>query len=622
MKRLFLLFLPLFAGAETTPVPLSSKPEKVTVFLNGAQITRTAKVSLPAGRTELYFGNLSPKLDRNTVQLKGEGSFTVLSVNTQQGFAEGGKSRYEKTQELEKKKEVLDDKISVQLKMKEVFIQEEALLKKNQELAGKMQNLKATDIKEAADFQRVRLTEVLMKQLEIDRTISKLNDEVKELNKEMTLLNTGADKQVGEVWVTVSSKVPVPAAAFTVTYFVPDAGWKPSYDIRVENLEKPLTVGYRAQVFQFTGEDWNGVKLTLSNADPRRNATLPQLSPWYGGVEYRTDYEMSPPSQYNPGVHQVSGRVTDKKTHEALSGVSVQIRNTSLGVLTNENGIYRLDIPPILPENARQLEFMSVGYRKETRGISQELLDVEMSVDTRALDEVVVVGYGKERKTAATGAVSNALIGRMAAPIDFTEKEAPTSRSYEIQNPYTIPSDGKVYAVEIKEAEIPASFEYRAVPKLTQDAFLTAQITDWTKYGFQDGEMSLFLEGNFVGKGRLDTGTGDTLMLSLGKDPAVQIQRTRTKDFSKKSFWGSSKSEEFGYEIKAKSTRSQPITLVVYDQFPLSRNKEIEIQDKKAPGADVNSETGLITWRWKMKPSEEQKTRFGYIVKGPKGGGE
>lgn len=622
MKRLFLLFLPLLAGAETTPVALTSKPEKVTVFLNGAQITRTAKVALPAGKTELYFGNLSSKLDRNTVQLKGEGSFTVLAVNTGQGFAEGGKSRYEKSRELEKRRESIEDKVAVQLKLKEVYRQEEVLLAKNQELAGKTQNLKVADIKEAADFQRARLTEVLMKQLELDKGISRLNDEIREVNREMTSLNSGADKRVGEVWVTVTSKTPVPAATFSITYFVPAAGWVPSYDVRLEDLSKPLSVGYRAQVFQYTGEDWNGVKLTLSNADPRRNATQPQLKTWYAGTtNFYPELLPSDRRQYTPPVSLVSGKITDRKSGQVMSGVKVSVPGTTLEVLSDENGSYRLNLPPVLPDGARQIQFSFVGFVSETRSIFQEELNMELSVrEEQVSAEMAFADGAKVRLRGISTAPAPA--GGAPVPLDFTEKESPTSRSYEIQTPYTIPSDGKVYAVEIKQVEMPALYEYRAVPKLSQDVFLTAQIPDWTGYGLQEGEMSLFLEGNFVGKSQLTPGTGDTLTLSLGKDPSVQIQRTRTKDFNKKSFWGSSRSEEFGYEIKARSSRKQPVTLVVFDQFPLSRQKEVEIQDKKAPGADVNPETGLITWRWQLNASEEQKTRFGYVIKSPKGGGE
>lgn len=621
MKRtlLFLLFSSLIAGAEPTPVPLSSKLEKVTVFLNGAQIQRTAQTALPAGRTELYFKNLSPKLDKQSIQLRGEGNFTVLSVQAQQSYADEGVSRLEKTKQFDKRRADIEAKIQLEQKLLQVYKQEKTLLLKNQELGGKVQTLKASEIKEAADFQRTRLTEVLTKQLELERKINQYTDELKVLNGEQTRVNTDTDQQVGEVWITISSPQPIAQAQFTLTYFVADAGWIPSYDARVNDLTKPLQLGYKAQVFQYTGEDWNQVQLSLSNADPRQRATQSMLRPWVTGQTNHYPEQNTPTSQtYNPTVTQVSGKVTDG-SGMAIANASVTVSGTSLRTLTDENGSYRLSIPPKLPQNATQLVFAGVGYRSQRKPFFSELLDVQLEADQQALNEVVVRGQGIEYKRALTGAVQS-LQGKVAGvPLELNEKEAPTSFTYDIKMPYTLPSDGKVYAVEVKQVELPALYEYSAVPKLNADVFLTAQIPNWEQYGLLNGDIQLFLEGNYVGKSTLNLDNmGDTLRLSLGRDQAIQVQRIKKKEFTKKSFLGSTQSEERRYEISVRNTRRQPISLVVYDQFPISKMKEIEILDRQASGAEVNAETGIFHWRWNLKPGEAQRAAFSYTIRSPK----
>lgn len=621
MKRtlLFLLFSSFVALAESTPVPLTSKLEKVTVFLNGAQIQRSAQTALPAGRTELYFKNLSPKLDKQSIQLRGEGNFTVLSVQAQQSYADEGVSRLEKTKQFDKRRAEIEAKMQLEQKLLQVYKQEETLLLKNQELGGKVQTLKASEIKEAADFQRTRLTEVLTKQLELERKINQYNDELKVLNGEQTRVNTDTDQQVGEVWITISSPQPIAQAQFTLTYFVADAGWIPSYDARVNDLTKPLQLGYKAQVFQYTGEDWRQVQLSLSNADPRQRATQSMLKPWVTG---QTNYypELNPPisQTYNPTVTQVSGKVTDV-AGMAIANASVIVSGTSLGTLTDENGFYRLSIPPKLPQSATQLVFTSIGFRSQRKPFFSEILDVQLEADQQALNEVVVRGQGIEYKRALTGAVQS-LQGKVAGvPLELNEKEAPTSFTYDIKMPYTLPSDGKVYAVEVKQVELPALYEYSAVPKLNADVFLTAQIPNWERYGLLNGDIQLFLEGNYVGKSTLNLdNTGDTLRLSLGRDKAVQVQRTKQKEFTKKSFLGSTQSEERRYEISVRNTRRQPISLVVYDQFPISKMKEIEVLDRQASGAEVNHETGIFHWRWNLKPGEAQSAPFSYTIRSPK----
>ncbi|PMD93223.1 hypothetical protein BWI97_18580 [Siphonobacter sp. BAB-5405] len=621
MKRylLFLLFSSAVAWAESTPVPLTSKLEKVTVFLNGAQIQRTAQTSLPAGRTELYFKELSSKIDKQSIQLSGEGNFTVLSVQAQQSYAEEGSSRLEKTRQFEKRRAEIEAKIQLEQKLLQVYKQEESLLLKNQELGGKVQTLKASEIKEAADFQRTRLTEVLTKQLDLERKISQYEEEIKALNSERTRINTNTDQQVGEVWITVSSTQPIPKAQFTLTYFVADAGWIPSYDARVNDLTKPLQMGYKAQVFQYTGENWNQVQLSLSNADPRQRATQSMLRPWVTGQTNYYPEQDTPISQtYNPTVTQVSGKVTDV-SGIALANASVTLSGTSLGTLTDENGLYRLSIPPKLPQNATQLVFAGIGFRSQRKPFFSEILDVQLEADQQALNEVVAIGYGTPRKQDIVGAVAT-VKGKVAGvPLELNEKEAPTSFTYDIKMPYTIPSDGKVYAVEVKQVELPALYEYSAVPKLNSDVFLTAQIPNWEQYGLLNGDIQLFLEGNYVGKSTLNLEhTGDTLRLSLGRDKAVQVQRIKKKEFTKKSFLGSTQSEERRYEISVRNTRRQPISLVVYDQFPISKMKEIEILDRQASGAEVNHETGIFHWRWNLKPGEAQSAPFSYTIRSPK----
>ena len=80
-----------------------------------------------------------------------------------------------------------------------------------------------------------------------------------------------------------------------------------------------------------------------------------------------------------------------------------------------------------------------------------------------------------------------------------------TNVEFNIENPYSIPSDGKQYLVEINQVDVKASYQYFVAPKINTDVFLTAQITDWNKYNFLSGEASLFFEGTYIGKSQIDT---------------------------------------------------------------------------------------------------------------------
>jgi uncharacterized protein (TIGR02231 family) len=66
-----------------------------------------------------------------------------------------------------------------------------------------------------------------------------------------------------------------------VNYIVGNAGWHALYDIRGVNTSKPLTLLYKANVFQNTGENWKNVRLKLSTANPTLGGVKPELPPWY-----------------------------------------------------------------------------------------------------------------------------------------------------------------------------------------------------------------------------------------------------------------------------------------------------------------------------------------------------
>ena len=98
----------------------------------------------------------------------------------------------------------------------------------------------------------------------------------------------------------------------------------------------------------------------------------------------------------------ITGKVSDLNG-QALIGVSVKVKGTSIGVSTDANGQYSLAVP----EGSSTLVFTYIGYVTQEIVLNgRSLINISMQEDAAALDEVVVVGYGTQRKTNLTGAVS------------------------------------------------------------------------------------------------------------------------------------------------------------------------------------------------------------------------
>ncbi|WP_345244305.1 TonB-dependent receptor [Nibrella saemangeumensis] len=97
----------------------------------------------------------------------------------------------------------------------------------------------------------------------------------------------------------------------------------------------------------------------------------------------------------------ISGTVSDE-AGAALPGVSVVLKGTQRGTTTNAQGQYQIDAP----DGNSVLVFSFVGYQKQEVAVSnQTLLNVSLATDTKSLNEVVVVGYGSQKRTNITGSV-------------------------------------------------------------------------------------------------------------------------------------------------------------------------------------------------------------------------
>ena len=111
---------------------------------------------------------------------------------------------------------------------------------------------------------------------------------------------------------------------------------------------------------------------------------------------------------------EVKGKVTDNESREILPGVNILVKGTTRGTTTDANGEFRLNVA----SNAT-LVLSFIGYQTlETPVNNQTTLNLSLSADAKSLEEVVVVGYGTQRKIDLTGAVGSL----RAADIDIGSK--------------------------------------------------------------------------------------------------------------------------------------------------------------------------------------------------------
>ena len=611
---LLCLLATLIASHAAAPTPVASRIESVTVFLTGAQVTRAARITLPAGETQYRLEKLSPYVDAQSIRVRAAGELMIKSVFYQRNYLDSTRQS-EESQAITTRMEELRRQIARQEARLAVLTEEEALLIANRTLGGRNESVTTAQLQAMADFFRERLTDLKKQQTSLRFAIEDLKSEQQRLQQQRNGLSAEPEEPSGEIVITVRAEKRE-TVNLEVSYTVAQAGWYPTYDVRVADVASPVQVLYQANVQQQTGEDWNEVELTFSNANPQQNSTRPTLNPWYLDFYQPNRIRgVAPLSNRGLSIGQVRGRVTDG-TGSPIPGVNVLVQGTTVGTVTNLDGQYQL----ALPQNAQSLMFSSVGYASQEVPIYEAEINVALEVDIQALSEVGVVGYGSALQGRVAGVEVVEEKKADQRPVPVSQVVQPTTVSFAVDIPYTIPSDGENYTVAMQDLSIPATYEYFCAPKVSETVFLTALITDWEVYNLMAGEASIFFEDTFVGRSVLDVDQpSDTLTVSLGQDRGISVSRTRVADYSEKNFFGTTRSEQVGYEIALRSNKAQPVSVVVEDQMPVSTNEQIRVDVEETSSADYNETTGLLRWSLELPPAETKKLRFGYEVKYPKG---
>ncbi|NHB67556.1 DUF4139 domain-containing protein [Perlabentimonas gracilis] len=611
MKPIILLALAIMISSIVvgeTQKNVESSIKHVTVYQVGAQITRKSEVKIEKGITELQFSGLPQAINPESIQASADAGVTILSVTHAIDYLNKQKAT-DQVLKLEKRREVINDSINIHKNLQRVYAQEKDMVIANQAIGGD-NGISAADLEKMAVFFRNRLSEIESLHYQQTLKIRKLQREMVTITQQLLELNAQIDMPTSLVKVKVSSEA-AKNAKMELRYFIADAGWKPNYDIRIEDVNSPLGLFYKAKVNQNTGEDWKDVLLTLSSGDPSISNYKPELDAYF--LTFDNFYSKRDPLEASkPYSGTVSGRVVDE-IGEPIPGVSIMIKGTTQGVATDMDGRYSIKVPSA----SSTLVYSFIGMKSLELPASSPVRNVRMESDNVALEEVVVTAYGARSENMMIRGVSSSA-PKMNIQIPLAIEKSQVATEFKIEIPYSIPSDNQAYDVSILEYTAPAQYKYAAVPKLTTDAFLMASIPDWHLYELLDGDVSLFFKGIYQGKTYFDLSSiEDTLTVSIGRDRDIQIKRESKKEFSRRSVVGSNKREQRVWEISVKNNKPFPVDIVVEDQYPISRLSDIKVEQVDAPGATIDEATGKVKWNLNLKSGETRTLQIKYTVRYP-----
>lgn len=619
LVTLFLSSLSLLATAQSEEkIKASSSIKEVTVFLSGAQISRVSNsTDIPKGVSYVVFEGVSADINEKSIQVKGTGAFTILSVSRQLNFLKESKSSDPDQIFTNKIKEYDAQLISLNNDL-EVYRAEEQMLMKNQTVINGNTTYDVLKLKQALDFQRERLKAVKNKQAELTLAIRKLNDEVALYRRQYVENNGVTNTTSTDVVVKISSANPV-KGSFSLNYMVKNASWYPFYDIRAKDITSKVNLVYKANVLQNSGEDWKNVKLILSTGNPTVDNQIPILKKYdlgYTNMGYGLNFLQN-------SLSTVSGKIVDADGLP-IPGVSIRLKNNSLGTTSDTQGNYSIQLPAssVDPE----LIFSSLGFENKQVKVTKTIENVSLANASQQLSEMVITGYTAagasdelqtQRKSAVVKKTTVAVSGSLA--LEVTAEEQPTNITFSIKNPYSINSDGKNFTVDIASYDVATNYQYYAIPKLSQNVFLLANLTDFQDLNLITGEASVFFDGTYMGKTLINSSkVSDTLSVSLGIDKNVVISREKEKEFKETQFLGSNKKESRSFVIEVKNKKSSAINITVEDHMPIPINNEITVEKQDISNAVYDDKTGKLLWKLNLPAGKEQKLYLKYQVKSPR----
>ncbi len=598
-----LISINLLANNERNIVP--SELKTATVYKSGAELTHTANATLKQGNNELVIDNIANQLDINSIQIKTASAVTLMGIEFNNNYLipVEKSSRVKMLEDSVEKLQIKRTDLSNALANNDELYQ---VLKTNRDIKGTQTGMSVLELTKLMDYYKIKLAEIQETKSALQEKMKKIDDARTKLqyqiNEETKKNTTTAGRLVLQLSVAIAGKYD-----FTISYIANNAFWTPYYDVRVDDIKSPMKLITKAKISQTTGIDWKQVKLSLSTSMPSQWGNAPLLSAWY--LSY-----INPVYRMDKKLERLGEKLITTQNYIQPMGKSYEDRSQVDEVVVTGYGASRNSIRGSASIQSNNEPLYIVNGAEMSKNDYSKISPSSIKSVNVLKDANATSIYGSR---GANGVIVITLKDGMEDYVSVADNTL--NLAYDIDLPYDVPTNGKAQTATIATQEINAGYKHYTVPKLDKDVYLLAEIADWGKLNLMPGEANIIFEGTYVGKSFIDpNSTNDTLNLTLGRDKRVVVKRDKLIDYSSVKFLGSNKLQKFTYQLTLKNTKKEAINLLLKDQFPLTTNKEIEVELIDDGGAEVNTDIGVLNWKLNLAAGETKKIKFTYSVKYPK----
>ncbi|MEQ4921902.1 DUF4139 domain-containing protein [Proteus hauseri] len=324
------------------------KLNQATVFLRGAEIENSVTLNLSAGQSEVILSNIANNINQRSLAINLDSNDVIInSVNVKKipiapVYPASITALMDQQKEINKKIEELNININVG--------DEQLTLLKDKNFFGEQNTLSLEQSSQKLDFIHQKMAAILNQQrLERDE-IAKLTEKYQELEREIEINAPVIAQEKTQIVISLGATKNL-TSKMRISYITPDAGWSPTYDIRSQGLDKPITLTYKADLIQNTGINWDKVKLVLTSTNPSDNITSPTLTPWYLSL-YNDNAKFRSKSMAAPAPMMAEMR--QDRDEDVLDG-KVN-KGVAQYVMTDNNGInvsHAIDLPYTLKNSTK-----------------------------------------------------------------------------------------------------------------------------------------------------------------------------------------------------------------------------------------------------------------------------
>jgi hypothetical protein len=521
--------------------PAASKVVAVTVYQTTALVTREVAAPDAAGVSEVVVAPLPPATMASSLYAEGTDGIRVLSARYRtRAIAEDTR---EEVRKLEAKLKELNKKV-------QQFQADLKASEQNTAFLGKLEGFTAATLQHLtekgqldsdktialANFIKENRGKQVKEEVNIKQQLEATQEEIAFTQRQLAEKAGGSSRTERDAVIVIDKARPG-AGTIRLNYLVSTASWKPQYKLRAGAKDgDKLILEYQAAVSQQTGEDWNGIDLTLSTAQPLLSAAPPDL--------LTLEVTIGPGMD---GSFALGGR--GGAANAPGGGPALQPGPGGFG----GGGFGGMPAPSAyLNDLAKQ--------SKDLRGLAaQNSIEKKAEAAGKNVNDAAALEQFRDlvvtREQLKEDPLASGVLG-----------DGP-SVTYHLKTRLTLPSRSDEQVLEIAKLELAPKFYYKAVPVLTPHVYRIADLSNTTEYVLLPGEATMYIGTDFVGQTKLPlVAVGKPFTVGFGVDPQLQVQRKLLD--KTRATQGGNQVLTFKYRILLNSYKTNPVDVQVWDRMP------------------------------------------------------